>query len=184
MVLMEEVEIRDSKSVDSMKSRLKDRLATPGGTLTPALSQRERRGEFVEGVMRSLPDREGARRARWLGRGWRLAPVGLFGVWAFLQAAALVAGGLTLAVGWIPGAERLVGMLLPETGATTGGLWMLPGDVVGAAGGLLAAVQEAASWLNGLAGLSAAAGLFGLVISAVVGMLLVGWMAGEVIRKG
>jgi anti-sigma factor RsiW len=32
--------------------------------------------------------------------GWRLAPIGLFGAWAFLQAVFLVAGGVLLALRW------------------------------------------------------------------------------------
>jgi len=128
--------------------------------------------EFGKQVMARLPERQVPRRERWLKWGWKLAPVGLFGVWAFFQAALWLAGGLRLAAGWIPGAAELVQSLAPLEGL----MGRLPG---GWMRGLLGSIPG----LDGGLGWTPPVDVLELGLSAVIGILLLSWWTGEVLRR-
>ncbi|MBN1177770.1 MAG: zf-HC2 domain-containing protein [Anaerolineae bacterium] len=99
--------------------------------------------------------------------GWRLAPVGLVGAWAFAQAVFLIAGGILLALGAGLGGEGL--SWLP---ASQGGGWL----AVAASGGLNG-VGEAVLCLLDSGGLLGWGFVLNLAATAVIGLSCWSWLA-------
>jgi hypothetical protein len=67
---------------------------------------------------------------RTLQNGWRVAPFGIMGSWAFLQAALIVAGILTWGLRFIPGGDQIIGMLPSSSGSALAGMFNLPAQNV------------------------------------------------------
>ncbi|MBN1666758.1 MAG: zf-HC2 domain-containing protein [Anaerolineales bacterium] len=131
---------------------------------------------FVSQINLRLPRRpEQPRGWRALERGWQLAPLGLLGSWATLQAVLLVSSLLLWSLPWLPGGDLLAagsgGFGLPAD-------WLilpLPGSQP------LQFTQSLLSTLPGFGSLSWLL-LLDLAASMITGLLYLSWLASWWIR--
>ncbi len=132
---------------------------------------------FVAQVKLRLPRRpERPATQRALETGWRLAPLGLLGAWAFIQAMFIVAGVVLVALRMGLGGEVIAG-LFP---ASQQGAWLTDAFTLSDAG--LNDIGRSALWLlSGGGGLGWTLTLH-LVLLVVIGLLYWSWLASWVVR--
>lgn len=130
---------------------------------------------FAAGVLRGLEGRGQRRGGRLLRAGLRYTPLGLFGAWAFTQAAILVAGALMFGLSYLPGLQPLLGWLLPSGGSSSGFLRGWLADPLAEMGfsGLIETLDllQRLPWIGTL-------GLASLISVALLAALFSAWLAG------
>lgn len=57
--------------------------------------------------------------------GWRLAPAGLLGVWAFIQAAFIITGIIGFCLDLFPDVEKIIGLLPTQVGSNLNGIFSI-----------------------------------------------------------
>lgn len=131
---------------------------------------------FANQVVRGLADRGRQPRGRLVQAGLRYTPMGLFAIWAFFQAVIGAASLLLLGLTYLPGAQMLLGGLLPLAREGSGGyLQNLLGGLLSETGytGLLETLNllQQLPWLSTM-------GLLSLALAGLMAGLFAAWLAG------
>jgi hypothetical protein len=124
---------------------------------------------FTKKVMSRLPRSLQPMSRQALRASLYYAPLALFGLWAFFQAALCVSSALLFTLDLFPQACNVLAIYLPPTGTDAAG-WL--GGILSMAGPVLPFINLAAfDWTGSLA-------LFNIVLATLLALLFLAWISG------